>query len=191
MLSKFKSILIIALISVNPALTLAQTSKTILPQSSETSNIGCTVIIKEYQKIYNFGSEAGANGAGASTESISKLNETSSGSIARFYAALEVYNEEETTLLTQDDILGCAIITGRIQFAYLNVFLFYVLNWLSIASGAVAMFFIILGGYKYIIGGLTEAQDEGKKTIINAIIGLLVSTGAWIIVSIIQSFISR
>jgi len=185
MTHKIKIAIIIVLLFINPIIALgqhsnliAQTQRTILPQSRITSNVGCTIKIKEFQNIYFF--EIPDN------ESL--------GSIDRFYQALAILNQgnEGTPLeLDQNDILGCSIVTGRISFSYLSVFLFYVLSWLSIASGAISMFFIIVGGYKYIIGGLTEKQDEGKSTIINALIGLLVSTGAWMIVSIVQSFVSR
>jgi len=197
MLKKLKILSILALLLINPIIAfsqdsqveLQQTHRTLLPQSNETSNVGCTIIIKRFKDIYNFG----INPDGTNEELATALNDASSGSITRFFAALDIMNvpRDEDEQYTQDDILGCAIITGRIQFSYLSIFLFYILSWLSVASGIVSMFFIIIGGYKYIIGGLTEKQDEGKNTITYAIYGLIVSTGAWMLVALIQSFVSR
>jgi hypothetical protein len=169
---------------VSNQLAFAQTStRTVLPETRITNNFRCTIIMKEFRNIEQF------------ADLPQEL-----GTIARFEAAREALNQKVEAneinglqgvgALSQDDILGCSIITGRISLTYLSLFIFYILNWLSIASGVVAMIFIIIGGYKYIVGGLSENKDEGKKTITNAIVGLLVSTSAWIIVNIVQAFVS-
>lgn len=180
-----KKALIALLLSllISNQIAFAQSTRTILPETSVTSNFRCSIIMKQFRNLEQFGNF---------TQEL--------GTIARFEAAREALNIkiengeirglEDQDRLSQDDILGCSIITGRISLTYLSLFVFYILNWLSIASGVVAMIFIIIGGYKYIIGGLSESKDEGKKTITNAIIGLLVSTGAWIIVNIVQAFVS-
>jgi len=124
------------------------------------------------------------------------------GTIERFSAALKVLNDVlkqnesiagiklNDAEITRNDVLGCALVTGRISFMYLSIFVSYALNMMAIIAGSVSMLFIIIGGYQYIIGSLTQNTDDAKKTITNAIIGLILSTAAWIIVNIVLAIVS-
>ena len=180
MIKKALVALLLSLLISNQ-IAFAQTStRTILPETRITSNFRCTIIMKEFRNIEQFGLASELGSIERFEQARIQLN--------TLIESNEIEGLKGIGALSQDDILGCSIITGRISLTYLSLFIFDVLNWLSIASGVVAMIFIIIGGYKYIIGGLTENKDEGKKTITSALIGLLVSTGAWIIVNIIQAF---
>ncbi len=66
----------------------------------------------------------------------------------------------------------------------------FILNILFAFSGAVAVIFIIIGGYQYMTGmssGGKEATGAGKKTITQAVIGLIVIVMASAIVNILLS----
>lgn len=55
-------------------------------------------------------------------------------------------------------------------------------------AGLVAVIFLIVGGFKYITAGGNEESAEGaKKTITNAIIGIVVIILAFIIVRVISN----
>jgi hypothetical protein len=57
-------------------------------------------------------------------------------------------------------------------------------------AGIVAVIFIIIGGYYYMTAGGNEAQAaNGRKTLVNALIGLAIVVLSYLIVQIVTSFI--
>jgi hypothetical protein len=84
------------------------------------------------------------------------------------------------------DLLGCAIKTGQIKLWMIPFFATYILNFVLAIAGLVSVLFIVIGGYQYILGGATGQADQGKTTVINAVIGLVVILTAWIVVNVIQ-----
>lgn len=87
----------------------------------------------------------------------------------------------------RNNILACAIKTGRVSLTMLPYYVKYIADFLLGLSGVVSMLFIVVGGYFYVWGGLTDNKEKGKKTVINAIIGLILAILSW---SIISMFIS-
>lgn len=168
------------------------TTKTLIPEVNKNrfkSNYDCTNLMITFEDIYFFELDTDQN--------------AEVGSMARFFEAIKVlntggYNQGADRLaegaslgqITSNDILGCSIMTGRVSLSYLSLFVSYALRMLSIAAGTISILFIIFGGYQYVIGGITESQDAAKSTIKNAIIGLVVSTGAWIIVNIVLALLT-
>ncbi|MBI2314444.1 hypothetical protein HYU93_00065 [Candidatus Daviesbacteria bacterium] len=71
--------------------------------------------------------------------------------------------------------------------AEINQYTSDTLNIITIISAAAAVFFLIKGGYLYLSStGKPEAISEAKKTIKNAIIGLVIVMAAGVIVSIFR-----
>lgn len=87
----------------------------------------------------------------------------------------------------KSNILGCAIKTGRISLSMIPYFITYFANYLLSLIGIISVLFIVLGGYFYIWGGLTDKKDKGKQYITNALTGLAVATLAWIIVNAVMA----
>lgn len=74
------------------------------------------------------------------------------------------------------------------QFCTAGSLLSFVLNLLFTFSGLIAVLYIMIGGYQYMMGvsaGGKEAAGKGKTTITNAIIGLIVIIMASAIVNIL------
>lgn len=86
----------------------------------------------------------------------------------------------------RDGILGCAIQTGNIHLWMLPYYITYIIEFLITIAGLISVLFVIIGGYLYAWGGLTEDKEKGKKTVMYALIGLTLATLGWIIVNIIQ-----
>jgi hypothetical protein len=143
------------------------------------SNYICTLLIQEFEEIYFF------------TLDSEDFN-SNQGSVNRFTESVLQLNQGSVVdgAIGSNDVLGCAIMTGRIKMAYLSIFIFYVLRLATVSASSVSIIFIMIGGYKYIIGAITENKDEGKRTIIYAIVGLVVSTLAWVIVNIVQTLVT-
>lgn len=58
-------------------------------------------------------------------------------------------------------------------------------------AGAVAVVFVIIGGFMYITSSGNEEQAEkGKKTLINAIIGVVVIIMSYVIITVITNLVS-
>ena len=86
--------------------------------------------------------------------------------------------------------LGCAVKLGRTRLYMMPFFIMYLTKFLLGIAGLISVIFIILGGYNYATGGLTEDKEGGKKYIKNALIGLIVSMSAWIVVSLVQAVLT-
>ena len=84
------------------------------------------------------------------------------------------------------NVLGCAIKTGKIRLYMVPFFITSLIQFLLGIAGLVAVLFMVIGGYRYVVGGLIEDKESGKKTMMHALIGLVVALSAWIIVNFIQ-----
>jgi hypothetical protein len=68
----------------------------------------------------------------------------------------------------------------------------YVIRALLTLGGVIAVLFIIIGGFQYITSsGNDEAAEKGKKTLINAVIGLVIIIMSFVIVSVITNLVTR
>lgn len=62
---------------------------------------------------------------------------------------------------------------------------------LSIA-GAVAVIFVVIGGFRYITSrGNEEATEAAKKTVTNAVLGIVIIVMAFAIVTIVNNLLTR
>lgn len=63
-----------------------------------------------------------------------------------------------------------------------------VINVLLAVAGLVAVIFLIVGGFRYILaGGNEESAESAKKTITNAIIGIVIIILAFVIVRVVSN----
>ena len=67
-----------------------------------------------------------------------------------------------------------------------------VINFLLAVAFIIAVLFLIIGGFRYIIsGGNAEAAEAGKNTIFNALIGIAIIILAYVIVSVVTRTATR
>lgn len=67
-----------------------------------------------------------------------------------------------------------------------------VISLLLFVAGAVAVVFIIVGGYRYITSaGNEETAEKGKNTVVNAVIGIAVIILSYVIINAIVGTINR
>lgn len=92
--------------------------------------------------------------------------------------------------INSNELLGCAIKTGRISMSMIPYFITYFSNFLLSIVGLVAMLFIVLGGYWYIFGGMMEQKEKGKKFIGNALKGMVIAILSWTIVTVIINLVT-
>lgn len=69
--------------------------------------------------------------------------------------------------------------------------IYRIISLLLFVVGGLAVLFVIIGGYQYITAAGNEEQSEkGKKTLVNAIIGVVVIVLAWVIINVVVNTIS-
>ncbi len=85
----------------------------------------------------------------------------------------------------RDNLLACAIKTGKISLQMVPYFITYIANFLLAMIGIICILFIVLGGYYYIYGGLVDKKEKGKLTIIHALMGMGIALLAWVAVNAI------
>jgi hypothetical protein len=67
-----------------------------------------------------------------------------------------------------------------------------VLRVLLFFAGGIAVLFLIIGGYWYITSAGNEEQAEkGRKTLINAIIGIVIIVLSYVIINVIVNLVGR
>jgi hypothetical protein len=58
-------------------------------------------------------------------------------------------------------------------------------------AGAIAVLFIIIGGFQYLTSGANpKGASAGKETVKNAVIGLIIIILSYVIVAVVASFVS-
>lgn len=99
-------------------------------------------------------------------------------------------NQGAAIKVDRDNILGCAIKTGRISLSMIPFFISYITNYMLGLVGLICVLFVVLGGYRFVLGGLTADKEKGKKTIEHALIGMGVALMAWTVVTVIINAIT-
>lgn len=70
-------------------------------------------------------------------------------------------------------------------------FITFIIRIMLYLSGMIAVVFVIIGGYQYITsGGNEESAEKGRKTLVNAIIGIVIIILSYVIVNVIASLVS-
>lgn len=80
--------------------------------------------------------------------------------------------------------------TGNLHLRQIPCFIKFFSQTLIAIAGTLSVIFVMLGGYRYVLGS-DEDKDSAKKTIQYALIGLIVTLMAWIFVDIALPFITE
>lgn len=98
---------------------------------------------------------------------------------------------DELTPESKDCVLALAIKYGKIHLWMIPYYITYFANFFIGLSGVISVLFVLLGGFWYMTGGLTDDKEKGKKTITYALGGMVLTLLAWLIVNIIQVQVTR
>ncbi|MFH1546076.1 MAG: pilin [Patescibacteria group bacterium] len=79
---------------------------------------------------------------------------------------------------------------GQFELYDLGTYARYLIETLIIFAGGIAVLFIIIGGYKYMIGSISDDKEAGKKTIGYALAGFAVAVLAWTIINFVQVWLT-
>lgn len=92
--------------------------------------------------------------------------------------------------LSDPSVIGCAIKTGRFHFYLVPYIIKYLAEFGIAIAGTVSMLFIVIGGFQYLTGPVMQNKEQGKKTITYALVGLVLTLAAWVIVNVVQVFVT-
>jgi hypothetical protein len=71
-------------------------------------------------------------------------------------------------------------------------FIANLINILLFLAGAIAVLFVIIGGFQYLTSaGNAETAEKGKSTVVNAIIGIVIIILSYVIINAIVGTINR
>lgn len=80
---------------------------------------------------------------------------------------------------------------GLSSSASLTDLIFAIIRILLLLSGMIAVVFVIIGGYQYVTSaGNEESAEKGRKTVTNAIIGIIIIVLSYVIISVISNLVS-
>ena len=81
--------------------------------------------------------------------------------------------------------------SGDMELNDIPLLLINFVDFISAWAGTISVIMLVWGGLKLIASGITEDKEGAKNTIKWALIGLIVSLTAWLIVNGIQAFLTR
>lgn len=148
------------------------------------TEVACALFLNDFENEFYFGATPTMGGA------LHKLSQDVFGTSGANQPSADAGDGELANRFFVDDVLACAVKTGRIKFAYVAYFATFFLSLGTVAAGTVAMLFVIIGGYQYVFSGISDGKEDAKKTIGYALGGLALSSFAWIIVQLVLSFLS-
>ena len=80
--------------------------------------------------------------------------------------------------------------TGQFELYNLGTYVQYLIELLIYFAAGISVLFIVIGGYQYMIGSISDDKEAGKKTISYALGGLAISILAWTIVNVVQVWLT-
>lgn len=96
----------------------------------------------------------------------------------------------EKEKLQQQSDLADKFKTGEFELYDLGTYVQYLIEALIVFAGGIAVLFIVIGGYQYMIGSVSDDKEAGKKTISYALGGFVIAVLAWTIVNFVQVWLT-
>ena len=91
---------------------------------------------------------------------------------------------------SQNETLAEKFQTGKFELYDLPNYVVYLIEFLIYIAGGIAVLFVVIGGYKYMLGGTTNDKETGKKAIGYALTGFAIVVLAWTIVNFTQVWLT-
>lgn len=92
------------------------------------------------------------------------------------------------SLIPQDGMIGrCNFVTGDIHFDCVPLYVAYLIQLLFGSLGTICLLMIIWAGYEWAFSGLEGDSQKAKARLRNAIMGLIFSVAAFLIVDTVVS----
>jgi len=121
------------------------------------------------------------NGDGAECELTDEMREGINGGSAEYQTLIAGAGGVDAGA----NFLACALKLGYIRFWMIPFYVLYALQFVVALAGLIAVLMVVLGGYYYVAGGITDDKEKGKTIIAYALGGFVVVLTSWVVVNII------
>lgn len=74
---------------------------------------------------------------------------------------------------------------GRLDLADVFIFILKLIDLVTKIAGSIAVIAILYGAIQFMVSGVTDEKEQAKTTLKYAIIGLVVTFGAWLMVNLL------
>lgn len=91
----------------------------------------------------------------------------------------------QTPGVIQEGLTGCDFQTGRLKASCIPVFIGHLVQIIMFLVGAIFVINVMIGGYQYAMGTIQGDEGKGKERIYWSIIGLIVTTCAYLIIDLV------
>ena len=82
--------------------------------------------------------------------------------------------------------LSKRIKNGQVDIGDIIIIITKTIDFITKIAGTIAVLFLIYGGYQYMLGSISDDKEGAKKTIQYAIMGLIVTFMAYLIVNLVK-----
>lgn len=82
------------------------------------------------------------------------------------------------------------IASGDLELKDIPGIILHWIDYLTYIAGTICVIMIIVAGFQYMTGSVVDDKERGKKTFLNAMLGLVVTFFAWVIVNTLQVFLT-
>lgn len=106
-----------------------------------------------------------------------------------FIALLPASASAQQFGVIMSDLTGCDFVTGKLDAACIPVFIGHLVQLIMALVGTIFVINVMIGGYQYAIGTLGGDQGKGKDRIYWSIIGLIVTSCAYLILDLVLTVI--
>ena len=110
------------------------------------------------------------------------MNDTNAGEYSDFQGVIP--SEKGASESTKN--LSRRIKNGQVKLSDVIVIIVKFIDLVTKFAGTLAVIFLIYGGYQYMIGSISDDKESAKKTIQYAIMGLIVTFLAYVIVNLVK-----
>lgn len=94
-------------------------------------------------------------------------------------------------IIPSEGELSKRLVDGTVELNDIPHLFLYWIDWVPTIAGSIAVLMLVYGGFLFMLSGITEGKEEAKNTIKWALVGIIVSSLAWVIVNLLQVALTR
>lgn len=91
--------------------------------------------------------------------------------------------------IIMEGLSGCDFQTGKLMAECIPVFIGHLVQIIISLVGSIFVINVMIGGYQYAIGAIEGDEGKGKERIYWSIIGLIVTTCAYLIIDLVLTLL--
>lgn len=97
----------------------------------------------------------------------------------------------EIAVIPSSGAIGDAFKTGDFDWSIIVAFILHIIQLLISLAGGVAVILLMIGGFKFVFGAMSDSKEAGMATVKNTLLGFTVILLSWIIVDLLITFLTK